>query len=268
MFAAMEAFDAARFMQAAWTQSRPFEQLAVELWAYQLQHNPLLNAYQAGLPGPRPLSLPISFFKHKGVQTGIWEPAAVFASSGTTGQSPSHHYVQDLDLYQANCLHGFRYFFPNQPFRILALLPSYLERGNSSLVQMVKTWIDAFGLPGSGFYLHDFSALRQAIAEGGEAGERLLLIGVTFALLDFVAEEAMQLPPDTLVMETGGMKGRKEEMVRTEIHRHLKQGFGVDHIYSEYGMTELLSQAYTGREGRFWCPPTLQVRNIDLNLPT
>jgi len=131
---------------------------------------------------------------------------------------------------------------------------------------MVKVWIDTFGLPGSGFYLYNFEELRKAIAEAMDAGERIILIGVAYALLDFVDEQKLQLPSDTLVFETGGMKGRKKEMIREELHQHLREGLGLDQIYSEYGMTELMSQAYTDVSGRFRTPPTLEVFVSDIHL--
>lgn len=267
-------FDPKAFWKAVQRQEWPFEALAAHLWSYQRQHNPYIKAYVAELEEtmdrlPRPyLTIPIDFFKYAEMKIGQWAPAAVFESSGTTGQTPSRHYVRDLSLYQQLVLDGFRAAFPDQAYRILALLPSYLERGNSSLVYMVKTWMDEFGLPGSGFYLDNMEALQQAMIEGAEAREPLLVIGVTYALLDFVAAYPTVLPPDTIVMETGGMKGRKREMVRSEVHDLLKKGLGLAHIYSEYGMTELMSQAYTGQDGRFRSGKTMQVMVSDIHLPT
>jgi hypothetical protein len=164
-------------------------------------------------------------------------------------------------------LEGFFHFFERKNYRILALLPSYLERGNSSLVQMVKLWMDEFGLPGSGFYLYNFDALSQAISEAADAGEPILLIGVAFALLDFAEQNKSPLPPDTLVLETGGMKGRKKEIIRDELHEMLSKGLGISHIGSEYGMTELMSQMYARRDGRFFSPPWVKVFISDIHLP-
>ncbi|MEM7368854.1 MAG: acyl transferase [Bacteroidota bacterium] len=236
------------------------------LWAYQSQYNPIIRQFCETIGSDLPQSIPIEFFKHKALKTGEWEAQTIFESSGTTTQQPSRHLVRDLELYEQTTLKGFDTFYHRQPYRILALLPSYLERGNSSLVHMVKTWIETFGLPGSGFFLHNFDALRQQLHEAMEAGERILLIGVAFALLDFAEEQAFPLPGDSLVIETGGMKGRKEEIVREELHTRLKVSFAVPQIYSEYGMTELMSQAYTGAHGRFLPAPTLRVYISDIHL--
>lgn len=261
-------FDPVAFARALAQPDPPFDSLAAALWAHQREAVPAVRAYcealtAQGLPIAHPLPLPIAFFKHFALKDGDWPAAAIFESSGTTGQVPSRHHVPDLDFYTQNALRGFRHFFAPGPYRILALLPSYLERGNSSLVQMVKGWIDHFGLPGSGFFLHDFDALRQAVHE---AREPVLLIGVAFALLDLVQDAPLALPPGSFVIETGGMKGRREELSRPELHARLRAGLGDAPIHSEYGMTELLSQAYTGPDGRFRCPPTLRVRIADFHL--
>ena len=189
-----------------------------------------------------------------------------FESSGTTGQTPSRHHVRDIQVYEMALLKGFTHFFPQQPYRILALLPSYLERGTSSLVHMVKTWMDHFGLAGSGFYLYNFEALEQAIGEAGDAGETILLIGVSFALLDFAEQYPQHLSTGSIVMETGGMKGRREELTRHELHERLSKGLGITNICSEYGMTELLSQAYAVKNGRFFTPPWMRIDIRDLHL--
>ena len=243
-----------------------FDSLQQEIWSYQYAHNPIMHTFADALSWPEPISMPIDFFKRHAMKAKEWEAKAIFESSGTTGQTPSRHHVKDVYLYEQNTLNGFFEFFPRKKYRVLALLPSYLERGNSSLVHMVKTWIDHFGLPGSGFYLYNFEELRQSITEAGEAGEHILLIGVTFALLDFVEEQSLTLPPDTFVIETGGMKGRKKEMVRSELHRILTQGLGVPHIYSEYGMTEMMSQAYLMQDGRFRPASTLKLWTSDIHL--
>jgi len=238
-----------------------------KLWEYQRMHNPYLQQlYQRIKPEGR-FSLPIRFFKEFSLQTGgEWPIEAVFESSGTTGQTPSRHLVRDLGWYDRNVMRGFHAFFDPGPYRILGLLPSYLERGNSSLVRMVQVWIEQMGTEGSGFFLHDFEALRSAIREATIKGERILLIGVAFALLDFADEGGLNLPPNSIVIETGGMKGRREELTRPALHARLRNGLGIPHIHSEYGMTEMLSQAYTGADGRFRPSPTLQVRISDLHL--
>ncbi|MEZ4772804.1 MAG: acyl transferase [Bacteroidia bacterium] len=262
----MAAFDPEFYISRLFSSQRDFAGLEAELWAFQYRHNPVIHAFCRELGTNKQVSVPIGFFKHFEMKTGEWTPETNFYSSGTTGQIPSQHPVKDLSLYEKNSLEGFFSFFPRQPYRILGLLPSYLERSGSSLVHMVKTWIAAFGLPGSGFYLHDFESLRIALKESEAAGERILLIGVAYALLDFAEEMGIQLPPDAIVIETGGMKGRKEEIIREELHARLKAGFGLPHIYSEYGMTELLSQAYTDHTGRFRPAPTMRVYVSDIHL--
>ncbi|MEL6676535.1 MAG: acyl transferase [Bacteroidota bacterium] len=263
----MENWDVKRFREKVYEPDRDFEALAQELWTYQRQHNPLVEAFASRLDATGPVSLPIRFFKEFSLQSGdSWEPRQIFTSSGTTGQLPSRHLVKDPAAYRENVLRGFHHFFPKKKYKVLALLPSYLERDSSSLVQMVRYWMEEFGLPGSGFYLYNFEALNQALGEAMDAGEDILLIGVAFALLDFAEQFPSQLPPDTLVMETGGMKGRKEELVRTALHQRLKAGLGVSRIVSEYGMTEMMSQAYTMEHGRFLPAPSLKIWISDLHL--
>lgn len=245
------------------------ETLSQQLWEYQLSHNARLASFASPLDLEGPFFFPIEFFKAFSLKTGgDWQAEQVFHSSGTTGQVPSRHFVKKIDWYEQVVLAGFYQFFPQQSYRILALLPSYLERDNSSLVYMVKTWMDHFGLPGSGFYLYNFDALEQAIGEGNDADEPILLIGVAFALLDFAKQSDVSLKKDAWVIETGGMKGRGEELTRPELHRRLCEGLGVQRVVSEYGMTELMSQAYAIEQGRFRSPPWMQVYIVDVNLPT
>jgi len=243
-----------------------FEEGAARVWEYQVRHNHIMKTFSEKLGWEGPISMPIEFFKYREMKSGNWEASTIFESSGTSGQQPSRHYVRKLDLYQESVLRGFSHSFPDRRYRILALLPNYLERGGSSLVHMVKVWMDTFGLPGSDFYLYDFEALRKAIAQGEESGQPILLIGVAFALLDFAQEKPLSLPPQSLVIETGGMKGRKKEMIRSELHEALQSDLGVERIYSEYGMTEMMSQAYTRPNGRFVPPPTLRVWTSDFHL--
>ncbi len=243
------------------------QSLALRLWEYQRNHNPVVAEYMDRLQLPGPLSLPIAFFKSFALKTGgEWLPELIFESSGTTGQIPSRHWVKDAALYRQVSLLGFRERFGEGQFRILALLPSYLERGNSSLVYMVQSWIEAFGLPGSGFFLHDLDALAAAIREAAALEHPILLMGVSYALLDLAARGDVQLPASALVIETGGMKGRREELTRAQLHQELQQGLGCHNIQSEYGMTELLSQAYTVDGFRFRPSSTLLVRISDLHL--
>lgn len=262
----MNEFQPAIFSERLTSMQFVFEEMAEELWNYQVRENIVIREFCERLGTRSRQSIPIEFFKEFAMKTGNWEEETIFESSGTTGQIPSKHYVKDTALYNANVLEGFYHFFPKGDYRILALLPSYLERGSSSLVHMVNVWMDTFGLPGSGFYLYNFAELKKALYEAVDAGEKIILIGVAYALLDLVEEGQINLSDGTIVMETGGMKGRKKEMIREELHRELKQGLGVDHIYSEYGMTELMSQAYTDQSGRFRTPPTMEVFVSDIHL--
>lgn len=248
-----------------------FEALAARVWEVQRRDNAVIRRFCAELGDTAQQFIPISFFRDFALRCGEdWEPEAIFRSSGTTATEDgmrARHLVRDLGLYHNSALQGFRHFFPGEQYAIFALLPNYLQAGDSSLVQMVKHFILSFGAPDSGFYLDNFDALRQALVAAMERRERILLIGVTYALLDFAASHGLALPPDTIVMETGGMKGRRKELVRAELHAALKAGFAVPRIYSEYGMTELLSQAYTDGSERFFCPPWLRCVVTDLYLP-
>jgi hypothetical protein len=245
-----------------------FTALAARIWTVQCRDNAVIRRFCTALGVVRQQFIPISFFRDFDLRCGEdWQAAAVFQSSGTTASARSRHLVRDLDLYEHASVAGFRHFFPDGDYAIFALLPNYLQAGDSSLVQMVKHFILTFGAPDSGFYLDDFDALRNALYAAIERRERILLIGVTYSLLDFAASHGLQLPADAIVMETGGMKGRRKEMVRAELHAELKAGLGVDRIYSEYGMTELLSQAYTDGGERFFCPPWMRCVVTDLYIP-
>ena len=247
--------------------------LALELFSFQYHHNELYRKYVNSLNiDPANIQkavqipfLPIQFFKSNRVATTEFEPEAVFESSGTTGTIPSRHFIKSLDLYQETFTRGFEIFYGNpEKLCILGLLPSYLERNNSSLVVMVNELIAKSKNTLSGFYLKDHEKLYQTLLHNEIIKQPTLLIGVTFALLDFAEEYELQLK-NTIIMETGGMKGRREEMIRFEVHEILKNKFGVKNIHSEYGMTELLSQAYTRKKGKFKCPPWMKVyvRNED-----
>lgn len=218
--------------------------------------------------------LPVELFKtHR-----IWsapadrEPETVFTSSGTTGAETSRHYVASAALYEQSFRKGFEYFYgPAVEWSIFALLPSYMERTGSSLVYMVER-LQAQNKASGGFYLYDHDKLTAALGKAAEKGEKILLIGVAFALLDYAEylsahRIALNLPQGAVVMETGGMKGRRREVPRETMHTELCQAFGVRKIHSEYGMTELLSQAYSAGEGLFRCPPWMQVSTRDLQNP-
>lgn len=240
---------------------------ALELCAFQYAHNSLYRQYAdalgvdpATLASPAAIPfLPIGFFKTQLVQTTDFVPAAVFASSGTTGMVTSRHAIKDLALYEADFRAGFQRFYGNiTDWCIIGLLPAYLERSNSSLVVMVDALIRESGHPDSGFYLYDHAALYAVLQRLEAQGQKTLLIGVTFALLDFAEQYALSLR-HTVVMETGGMKGRRRELTRPELHAFLTRRLGVGAIHAEYGMTELLSQAYSSGDGLFTCPPWMRV---------
>ncbi len=203
--------------------------------------------------------LPISFFKTHEVKTTAFNGEAIFESSGTTGENTSRHFVKKLSLYRKSFSKGFNLFYgaPKQ-WCILGLLPGYLERENSSLVAMVNDLIGESENPYSGFYLHNHEKLYQALVHNEIIGQPTLLIGVTFSLLDFAEKHSIKLR-NTVIMETGGMKGRREEITREEVHKFLETRMGAKTIHSEYGMTELLSQAYSKGKGMFQCPPWMKV---------
>lgn len=203
--------------------------------------------------------LPIGFFKTRQLMSTVFEPEAVFESSGTTQTIQSRHYIKSIALYEQAFFRGFelQYGNPDQ-YCILGLLPSYLERSHSSLVYMVKRLMDKSAHPANGFYLHEFENLATRLQELEAKQQPTLLFGVTFALLDFAEQFQISLNA-TNISETGGMKGRREELTREEVHMQLKKSFGLPSIHSEYGMTELLSQAYSTGDGIFRCPPWMKV---------
>ncbi|MFA6260797.1 MAG: acyl transferase [Bacteroidia bacterium] len=242
-----------------------FEEWALQVYRYQQAHNPVLTEYtrmikRTAVPDRMAdlCFLPASFFKTHGVITGSFEPEAVFTSSATTGQIPSRHTVKSLQLYRKSTLSGFSLQYGEiKDTCILALLPSYLEREGSSLVWMADYFMQQSGHPLNGFYLNNFSQLHSTLLQLRAANQKTILIGVTFALLDFTEQYPLSFP-ELIVMETGGMKGRKKEMIREEVHHLLKKGFQTSQIHSEYGMTELLSQAYAQKDGRFNSPPWMK----------
>jgi hypothetical protein len=203
--------------------------------------------------------LPISFFKTAEIKTGHFLPEIVFESSGTTGTNTARHFVKQSDLYRQSFVKGFERFYGGiRGYCVLGLLPAYLERTGSSLVWMVDEMIRISGHDESGFYLYDFDKLHEVLLKLEKDKQPTLLIGVSFALLDFAEKYTMKLT-HTIVMETGGMKGRKKEITRIELHNLLKQRLGVNQIHSEYGMTELLSQAYSSGNGIFKPVPWMKI---------
>jgi hypothetical protein len=203
--------------------------------------------------------LPVSFFKTHKVVTGNFKPQVIFESSGTTQTINSQHLVRDIEVYKQSFIKGFEHFYGNvDDWCIIGLLPSYLERSGSSLVMMVDELIKLSPYAESGFYLYDLEKLGDTLHQLESSQQKTLLIGVTFALLDFAEQFGMKLR-HTEIMETGGMKGRRKEMIRQEVHEILTQRLGVEKIQSEYGMTELLSQAYSLGEGIFKTVPWMKV---------
>ena len=203
--------------------------------------------------------LPIQFFKSHAVVSSTNPIQETFTSSGTTGIYTSKHLVTDVSLYEESYRKGFSQFYGNiEDYTILALLPSYLEREGSSLIYMVKDLIELSNNSNSGFYLNQYDALTKKLIDLDHSGQNVILIGVTYALLDLIELNKFQLK-NTIIMETGGMKGKRKEMIREELHEQLCNGFGVSAIHSEYGMTELLSQAYSLGNGVFECPPWMHI---------
>ena len=209
--------------------------------------------------------LPIQFFKSHDVLSTKDVVQETFTSSGTTGMITSKHLVTDISLYEQSYRTAFSEFYGTiEDYAVLALLPSYLERSGSSLIYMVKDFIDLSNNPNSGFYLHNYDELIAKLMELDNAGQNVILIGVTYALLDLVELQNFKLR-HTIIMETGGMKGKRKEMIREELHEILCNGFGIPSIHSEYGMTELLSQAYSLGNGIFECPAWMQILIRDTN---
>lgn len=248
-----------------------FNQQALAVFAFQykncnvyrdfcqhLKVNPTKITHYTNIP-----FLPITFFKSHTVLSTHIKPQAIFTSSGTTGSVTSKHFVTDVSLYEKSFTIGFEIMYGTiSDYTILALLPSYLEREGSSLVYMADAFIKKSEDARSGFYLHNYKDLIHTLHMLEAERKKTLLIGVSYALLDLIEKETFTLK-HTLVMETGGMKGKRKEMVKEALHAHLKKGFGVSTIHSEYGMTELLSQAYSKGKGVFKCPPWMKVLTRD-----
>ena len=244
-----------------------FWQTSKIIFNWQAAHNPVYKQWVALNKSSAIPFLPISFFKTQDVFIGE-KPVNLFESSGTTQDVKSHHWVQDLSLYEASFLKGFELFYGKPSnYCIIGLLPSYLERKHSSLVYMVDKLIKASGHAQSGFYLDDFTKLNEVLHDLENQKQKVWFIGVSFALTDFAIAYPQKLK-STIVLETGGMKGRKEELTRNELHQLLREHLGTSTIHSEYGMTELLSQAYAIKEGVFKCPPWMKVMVAEEEDPT
>jgi len=250
-----------------------FNDLALKVFRFQFENNKVYRSF-CDLTYKHPSDvkciedipfLPIQFFKTHKVLSSQKSVQTVFTSSGTTGSQTSKHFVTDLNIYKNSFTKGFQYFYGNiEDYTILALLPSYLEREGSSLIFMVEHLIKISKFKESGFYLNNLTDLKQTMEALELKGRKTLLIGVSFALLDLVEFFKFNLK-NTIVIETGGMKGRRKELIRDELHNLLQKGFGVKNIHSEYGMTELLSQAYSKGHGVFECPKWMRVLARDTN---
>lgn len=241
--------------------------IALRLFRFQARHNPVYGKYINHLriqpADVKSLTdipfLPISFFKTHSLKTGEWTEQALFSSSGTTGTTTSIHPVADLDFYLNHSERCFTDFFGAlNGYHIFALMPSYLERQGSSLIAMLQNFIRKTESPYSGFYLYDHDKLLRDLVSAQKDTRKIILWGVSFALLDFAEKHSLDLNGSMLI-ETGGMKGRRKEMTRYELHKQLKDCFNVSSIYSEYGMTELLSQAYTKGDDRFYPPQSMKI---------
>ncbi|NPD44078.1 MULTISPECIES: acyl transferase [unclassified Lentimicrobium] len=255
--------------------SEEFKKLSLQLFQKQYQQIPVYRSFvdalkikpqQVGKLADIPF-MPIEFFKDYKVLAKNEKTELLFKSSGTTGMQRSQHFVKSAKVYKESFIKGFEYFYgPITNYIFLALLPSYLENGDSSLVYMADHLIELSKSEDSGFYLNDYSKIIEKLHQLKSSPKKVMLLGVSYALLDLVEMQDFDCPNLT-IMETGGMKGRRKEMVREELHEIIRKGFGVEKIHSEYGMTELLSQAYSKGDGIFSCPPWMKIMIRDVNDP-
>jgi phenylacetate-coenzyme A ligase PaaK-like adenylate-forming protein len=244
-----------------------FRETALKIFSYQFNNNTLYHDFIISL-GKNPSEirnpddipfLPVEFFRNHRIVTGNLPGEMIFESSGTTGFTPGKHFINELSLYEESFLKSFRLFYGKpEKFLIAALLPSYTERKASSLVYMADYLIRRSKYPESGFYKDNFEELIPVLKKARERKERILLLGVSFALMDLAEKRSPDLS-GVIVMETGGMKGRRKELTRYELHAILKEKLNVSSIHSEYGMTEILSQAYSKEQGMFYCPPWMKI---------
>ncbi len=246
---------------------KQFDKMALKVFRYQYENNGVYREFcdflKTNVQKVKTIQqipfLPIQFFKSHEVVSNSNPIQTIFTSSGTTGMVTSKHLVTDVSIYEESYRKAFSQFYGNiEDYVVLALLPSYLEREGSSLIHMVDDLIQLSKHPESGFYLHNYDELIEKIIQLDQSGQNVILIGVTYALLDLIEKQSFQLE-NTIIMETGGMKGKRKEMIREELHQELCNGFGVKSIHSEYGMTELLSQAYSLGDGIFECPSWMQI---------
>ena len=257
------------------TDEASFQELALQVFREQSQHVQVYREYLDAIKvNPLTVSrwedipyLPIDFFRTREVIKDGLNAQVIFQSSGSTSAQSSTHFVADTQIYVESFKRGFEMRYGNiAEYALLALLPSYLQKGDTSLVYMTDHLIKASKNSFSGFYLDDYISLSKALNTLKDHRHKTILLGVSYALLDLAEQFPMQFP-ELIIMETGGMKGRRKELVKEELHAILKTGFGVDHIHSEYGMTELLSQAYSSGEGIYHCPPWMKVRIREMNDP-
>ena len=246
---------------------KQFEKIALKIFRFQYENNSvyrefceLLKIEKGSVKSLQQIPfLPIQFFKSHDIVSSSEPIQEIFTSSGTTGMITSKHLITDVYLYEKSYRNAFSDFYGNiEDYAVLALLPSYLERSGSSLIYMVKDLIELSNNSNSGFYLNNYEELISKIIELDSSGQNVILIGVTYALLDLIEKQKFQLK-NTIIMETGGMKGKRKEIIREELHEILCEGFGVSSIHSEYGMTELLSQAYSLGNGIFECPNWMNI---------
>lgn len=250
------------------SKSFDFTEKAIELFYFQFLNNTTYRDYCKLIDcSPHKVNslekipfLPISAFKTHPIKTGNFVAETVFNSSGTTGVQTSQHAVKDISIYENSFTIGFESLYGNiEEYCVLGLLPSYLERKGSSLIYMVNHFIQKSNHPSSGFFLNNTKELFEILSHLRNTNQKTLLIGVSFGLLNFAEEYTLPYHENLIVMETGGMKGRRKELIREELHEQLKKGFSTANIHSEYGMTELLSQAYSKGEGKFQTPPWMKI---------
>jgi phenylacetate-coenzyme A ligase PaaK-like adenylate-forming protein len=246
---------------------KQFDKMALKVFRYQYENNGVYREFcdflKTDVQKVKTIQLipflPIQFFKSHEVVSNSNPIQTTFTSSGTTGMVTSKHLVTDVSIYEESYRKAFSQFYGNiEDYVVVALLPSYLEREGSSLIHMVDDLIQLSNQADSGFYLHNYDELIEKLIQLDQSGQNVILIGVTYALLDLIEKHSFQLE-NTIIMETGGMKGKRKEMIREELHQELCNGFGVKSIHSEYGMTELLSQAYSLGDGIFECPSWMQI---------
>ncbi len=247
--------------------SLEFENKAIEVFKYQFENNlvyrsfcDLLYKHPCDVKKIKDIPfLPIDFFKSHEIKISSKKTSKIFTSSGTTGSNLSRHFVTDLNLYEKSFMNCFKIFYGNiKEYTVLGLLPSYLERNNSSLVYMVSKMIEKSKFSESRFYLDEIDELKETILKLEKSKRKTILIGVSYALLDLIEYHKFNLKY-TVVMETGGMKGQRKELIKSELHKLLRNGFGVNNVHSEYGMTEILSQAYSKKNGLFSTPPWMNI---------